>query len=112
MVICNRTICIAIECPKLINVLPYQMIICMKNVCSILVDLNSFNFFCKNIASNMVSFFNYKTFLSLCSSFMRKNCPKQSGSYYQIIICITHLSVPFQLLSAYKYNFFIFIYIF
>ena len=58
---------VIIELTKLIYVVPYFFIICVKYVGTVFVYVNSFYFFCVAITPNMISYIYDKALLS-CSA--------------------------------------------
>ncbi len=59
-IICYRRICKTVKLCKLCNIIPYFFIICMENMCTILMHINSLYIFCINISCNIRSFINDK----------------------------------------------------
>ena len=81
-IICNRAVCKSIELRKLCNIFPYFLIVCMENMCTILMYIDSFNFLCVNISGNVWTFVNHQNRFSCFFSFMSKNCSIKAGAYY------------------------------
>ena len=91
MIIRHWRICKTVKFSKLIYILPYLSIICMKNMSSILMYLNAFHCLRINISCNIRSLIDHQNRLSCCLRLMSKNCSIQSCTYYQIII---HFIIP------------------
>ena len=58
----------------------------MEDVRSILMNLDSFHFFRKNVASYMRPSVNHQDFPARLIRFIGKYCAKQPRSYYQIVV--------------------------
>ena len=81
LVVGNWCVCIAVELRKLIQIVPIFLLRSVENMSSIFMDLNSFYFFCIDVTSNVVSFFDNLDFFILFSCLMSKDCTEQTCTY-------------------------------
>ena len=76
LIIGNRFISKVIEVCKPVYVLPYLINIRVKDMWTILVNLNPLYFLRVDISSNMSSFIDYKNTFSFFLCLLRKYCPE------------------------------------
>ena len=86
MIIGNRAVCKTVELSKLCNIIPYFLIICVENMCTILMNVDSFNLLCIYISSNVRAFIDYKNRLARLLRLMSKDSAVQTGTYDKIIV--------------------------
>ena len=86
MIIGNRAVCKTVEFSKLCNIIPYLLIICVENMCTILMNVDSFNLLCIYISSNVRAFIDYKNRLARLLRLMSKDSAVQTGTYDKIIV--------------------------
>lgn len=75
-----------IKIGKFIDVFPYGFVLGMEYMSAIFVDINSFNFFTIDIASDVISFIDNKATLTMFFRCIRKNGAVKSCADYQTII--------------------------
>jgi hypothetical protein len=77
---------IGTEFRKPVDVIPYSQIGCMKDMCTIGMDLYPLLFRAMNIATSMAAPFQYQYRFPAVQKFTGTYGTKQSTAYYQIII--------------------------
>ena len=96
MIVCNRTVCKAVEFSKLIDVIPDLTIVGVENMGTVNVNIDAFHFFRVNIACNVWAFIDNQAGLAVFHRFMRKNSAIEAGADDEIIIFF-HLFAPVKL---------------
>ena len=71
---------------KPVYIIPYVLIRCMENMCSVLMHMDSFHIFTINISRYMIPLVDYETGLSFFSKLICHNRAVQSCADDQIII--------------------------
>ena len=88
MVIGNWTIGIAVKWNYTIHKVPYLFVISMEDVCSILMNIDTFHFFAIDVSTQLRAFVYHKAFLSLLLGLMSKCGTKEARAYYKVIVHI------------------------
>ena len=99
LIISDRRICKSVELGKLGDVVPDFFIVGMEDMRTVLMDIDTLNILCVNIASNVGTLIYNQNRFSMRFSFMCKNGTIQAGANYQIIV---HHNFPFPSLAFFN----------
>ena len=73
-VVCNRRIGISVELDQGIYKIPRLAIVGVKYMCTVLVDINTFNLLAIDISPNVPALLNYQNFLTCVLCTISKDC--------------------------------------
>ena len=99
-IIGNRRVGVSVELNKPVHIIPYFPVVCMKDMRTVFMHVDTVYFFAVDIAAGVWTFLYHQTSLSGFMSLMGKHGSEQAAAYNQVIVWF-HSSLAL-FLSSYK----------
>ena len=87
---CHGRVYEIVKGSKLVHIIPYFLVGCVEDMCTVLVDIDPVGIFRIDVAADMASFIDNETLEALFFQLISRYRTVQSGPDYQIIVSFSH----------------------